>query len=145
MTASWQQTRDELPFGIHGIEEAQRDVRAFNKSIGTRMHDRPHTISPTDARLALSLIDEERRELELAWLQDDLPELADAIVDSIYVLLGLACRLGIEIEPLWAEVHRANMRKVGGPKDSNGKQTKPAGWQPPRIAELLREQGWGGE
>lgn len=74
----------------------------------------------------------------------NMPEAADGIVDSIYVLLGLAVRLGVDISPLWREVHRKNLLKQGGPKDEDGKKLKPEGWTPPDVAKLLREQGWQG-
>lgn len=56
--------------------------------------------------------------------------------------LFAAIDLGIDIKPLFEEVHRTNMLKVGGPTRADGKILKPEGWQPPRIRELLIEQGW---
>lgn len=53
-----------------------------------------------------------------------------------------AYSLGLDIKPLFEEVHRTNMLKVGGPTRADGKILKPEGWQPPRIRELLIEQGW---
>lgn len=49
--------------------------------------------------------------------------------------------LGLYLDPFFAEVHRTNMAKVGGDVDKHGKRLKPPGWQPPRIAEMLREMG----
>lgn len=72
--------------------------------------------------------------------------LADATIDLDYVVEGLRRRLGINGEPLWAEVHAKNLAKRGGPKDPvTGKQLKPEGWTPPDIERLLREQGWQGD
>lgn len=72
--------------------------------------------------------------------------LADATIDLDYVVEGLRRRLGINGEPLWAEVHAKNLAKRGGPKDPvTGKQLKPEGWTPPDIERLLREQGWKGD
>jgi predicted HAD superfamily Cof-like phosphohydrolase len=73
----------------------------------------------------------------------DLPETIDGIVDAGYVLEGLGIALGVDLRPMWAEVQRANMAKMGGPKDPDtGKQLKPEGWTPPDIAGELVKQGW---
>lgn len=69
------------------------------------------------------------------------PKTADAIIDQIYVLIGSLLAMGIDFWPLWAEVQRKNMEKVGGPI-INGKVTKPAGWTQPDIEGELRKQGW---
>lgn len=48
---------------------------------------------------------------------------------------------GVDLEPFFAEVHRTNMLKGGGEFDGLGKLLKPEDWEPPRIKELLEEQG----
>lgn len=70
----------------------------------------------------------------------DLVETVDALADVKYVTEAFYQALGVNSEPIEAEVHRTNMAKAGGPKRADGKQLKPEGWQPPRIAELLEEQ-----
>lgn len=72
----------------------------------------------------------------------DLPELADALGDLDYVIEGSRLEFGIDGAPVAAEIHRTNMAKADGPTDEHGKRRKPAGWQPPDIAGLLRAQGW---
>jgi predicted HAD superfamily Cof-like phosphohydrolase len=75
----------------------------------------------------------------------DLPAWCDATVDIDYVVEGARVAFGVDSRPLWAEVQRANMSKVGGPiRESDGKRLKPPGWTPPDIARLLRAQGWTG-
>jgi predicted HAD superfamily Cof-like phosphohydrolase len=70
----------------------------------------------------------------------DLVEAADAIADSKYVLEAFAQALGINSEPVEAEVHRTNMAKTSGPRRWDGKILKPEGWQPPNIAAVLEAQ-----
>lgn len=72
----------------------------------------------------------------------DLPGLADACADLDYVVEGTRLAFGIDGEPIAAEVHRANMAKLGGPRREDGKVLKPEGWTPPDIDGELRKQGW---
>jgi hypothetical protein len=64
-------------------------------------------------------------------------EVIDAMCDTIVVVHNTSNAMGIDLEPFYDEVHRTNMAKVGGPKDADGKQLKPEGWEGPRILELL--------
>ena len=75
--------------------------------------------------------------------EPNLVECADAMCDLQYVTLGAADCFGIELAPLFREVHRSNMAKVGGRETQMGKILKPIGWQPPDIERGLRSQGWG--
>jgi hypothetical protein len=121
----------------------QEKVRVFNKLIGVKLRSSPGWPCKEDLELAWNLIKEECQ-LELGNALDDhnLVEVADAIGDSIVVLLGLACRLGIDMDPIFQEINRTNTLKKGGPKRSDGKVMKPEGWKPPEIESLLVQQGW---
>lgn len=91
--------------------------------------------------LRIRLITEEVNETLEAIKNDDMVELADGIADAIVVLLGTAVTYGIDIRPIWNEVHRTNMAKVGGETRADGKRLKPKGWLPPDIKSILIEQG----
>lgn len=91
-------------------------------------------------RLRVRLIDEEIDELKKSLMSGTIADVADDIADSIYVLLGLAVAMGIDMRPVWAAVQRANMAKEGGPTREDGKILKPEGWVPPDIATLLELQ-----
>jgi len=85
------------------------------------------------------------KELMPAIATRDMLETADAIVDSIYVLIGAALEFGIPLAEIWAEVQRSNMGKVielpDGTRKVNrrpdGKILKPENWVPPDIAGVL--------
>lgn len=79
---------------------------------------------------------------ECAPVRVNMPELADGLADLDYVVEGTRLEMGIDGAPIAAEVHRANMSKLGGPVAPNGKRLKPPGWTPPDIAGELRRQGF---
>jgi predicted HAD superfamily Cof-like phosphohydrolase len=107
--------------------------RKFNVPIGTV----PKISRPL---LRANLIREEAAETITAIESNDIVEVADGLCDLIYVALGAALEFGIDLAPLFDEVHRSNMEKVGGDIRSDGKILKPDGWKPPRIRELLWNQ-----
>jgi predicted HAD superfamily Cof-like phosphohydrolase len=72
----------------------------------------------------------------------DMPLFADGLADLDYVVEGTRLEFGLDGEPIAAEVHRANMTKMGGPISPQGKQLKPHGWLPPDIEGELEKQGW---
>jgi predicted HAD superfamily Cof-like phosphohydrolase len=70
-----------------------------------------------------------------------LPELADALADQAYTNEGFAIAFGIDLDPVFGLVHRANLTKKGGPIVA-GKTMKPEGWKAPDVAGELQRQGW---
>lgn len=117
-----------------------QDIADFHKATEHYISSRPSSPPNEVCHLRHSLIDEEMGETLKAIENDDLVELADGIADSIVVLLGTAISYGIDIRPVWDEVHATNMTKVGGLKREDGKSLKPDGWTPPKIKEILDAQ-----
>ena len=85
---------------------------------------------------------------------ENFAEVADGIVDTIYVLCQLGRVLGVPLDAVWDEVQAANMRKVGADgkvlRREDGKILKPEGWKPPAVWDICyaeyvkkmqREQG----
>lgn len=122
------------------MKHIYEDVCEFHTAMGVPIGDSPRMLEPSRAEMRLRLVREELGELNDALSDDDLPEMADALIDIIYVAVGYMVELGIDPAPLWDEVHRTNMAKAGGPVRADGKILKPPGWQPPRIAELIDDQ-----
>lgn len=69
----------------------------------------------------------------------DFAEAIDGLCDLIYVTLGSAVAWGVDLDPFFSEVQRANMEKLQGPKRADGKQLKPEGWRPPDIEGVLAQ------
>jgi predicted HAD superfamily Cof-like phosphohydrolase len=82
---------------------------------------------------------EELSELEKAMEEGDLVGIADGLADLLYVVYGTSVSYGIDVRPIFEEVHRTNMAKVGGAVREDGKVLKPDGWLPPDIAPLLED------
>lgn len=110
--------------------------RAFNCQVGSR----PALLSFEEHELRWELIREELQELERAAAEGDLLKVADGIGDILYVAYGYATACGIDMTPVFAEIHRANMAKLGGGIREDGKVLKPTGWTGPDIARVLAEQ-----
>lgn len=75
-----------------------------------------------------------------SYPEPDLVETIDGICDLMYVGLGTAVAMGVDIEPHFDEVHRANMTKIGGPVREDGKRLKPEGWLPPDHEKIIHRQ-----
>lgn len=67
----------------------------------------------------------------------DLPDYVDGLCDLVYVTVGGAVDMGLDLDPHFELVHDANMRKLAGPKREDGKQLKPEGWVGPDHGKLL--------
>lgn len=121
------------------MDSFQRMVLEFHQACGLGAPERP-TLEGFPGPLRIGLIEEEAAEFAQATMAGDMVGMIDALCDLLYVTYGAAVCLGVDLEPFFREVHRANMAKQGGPLREDGKQLKPPGWQPPRIRELLEDQ-----
>ena len=74
--------------------------------------------------------------------KEHMVEIADGIVDAIYVLAGCGVTMGIPLGEVWHEVQRSNMAKVDPEtgkvrRRDDGKILKPEGWTPPDVKKAL--------
>lgn len=93
--------------------------------------------NPDQAELYADLIDEELEEWSEA--RDEVEEF-DAVLDSIWVLIGYGYSRGWPMEAGLREVARSNMSKcVDGKviKDEDGKVLKPTDYFPPDLRRVL--------
>ncbi|MGH7921872.1 MAG: hypothetical protein ACREQM_18295 [Candidatus Dormibacteraceae bacterium] len=124
------------------MHEAQRKVREFHDRFGCAANDRPTWPGYPAHRLRMALLDEELAELRNAGETGDLVEIADALGDLLYVTYGAAVTYGIDLEPIFDEIHRSNMSK-GEPQvrvRCDGKVLKGTGYSPPRVDRVLAAQ-----
>jgi predicted HAD superfamily Cof-like phosphohydrolase len=115
-------------------------VRRFHEKFGQPVADSPTLANASREALRIKLMDEELRETAHAMISSDMVEIADGLADLLYVTIGTALEYGIDLDPIFEEVHRSNMAKLPGNQRPDGKIMKPANWKPPQIATLLEKQ-----
>ena len=89
-------------------------VAEFHKTFKHPIITSPEIPSENRCQLRVALIAEELKELEVAILEKDIVEVADALCDIQYVLAGaiLEFGLGEKFKSLFEEVQRSNMSKA---------------------------------
>ena len=88
----------------------------------------------------MRLIQEEFDELKESMATGNLASVAKEMADLLYVVYGTAVSYGIDMEPVFQEVHRSNLSKVGGHKRDDGKWVKPDTYSPAELAPILASQ-----
>lgn len=122
-----------------GPEQAM--VKEFHEKYDAPVARSPAQITPKDRLRRARLICSEAAEFLEAADTDDFVEMVDALADILVVTYGAAVEMGVDLEPVFAEVHRSNMSKNGG-KDAGGKILKGPGFSPPDIVAELKKQGY---
>lgn len=121
----------------------QKMVREFHDKLALPSGDTPTLIAHKRLLIRDQWTCDELEEMESASRDgDDIEGVADGIVDAIYFLVGTAVEMGIDLDPLFAAVHAANMQKTGGGTRADGKVLKPENWAAPCLLPLLKAQGW---
>jgi predicted HAD superfamily Cof-like phosphohydrolase len=116
----------------------------FHKIFGLEWSDHPVEISEAEAALRIHLMDEELREVITAMALEDLPAVAKELADLLYVVYGTAVSYGLDMEPIFAEVHRSNLTKM--PADGiiqyreDGKVLKPETYSPADLKPIIEKQ-----
>ncbi len=91
--------------------------------------------------LYIDLITEEYEELKEAYEQQDVVEVADALADMVWVIMGMASSLGMDFNDIWEEVKRSNMSKFTNNiiirDGKTGKILKPSTFSEPDLAPIL--------
>lgn len=115
-------------------------VREFHEAFGVPIRTTPDLDVP-ERDLRRRLLAEETNEADFAIAFGDLPGAAQELADIVYVAYGAALTFGIDLDAVIAEVHRANMAKLGPDGTpvyrEDGKVLKPEGWKAPDVVSVL--------
>jgi predicted HAD superfamily Cof-like phosphohydrolase len=122
------------------MTDEQSMVEEFHKKFDILVQTSPTDASEETKRLRIRLIQEEFDELKESMAEGNLAALAKEMADLLYVVYGTAVSYGIDMDPVFREVHRSNLSKVGGYKREDGKWVKPPTYSPADIEPLLAMQ-----
>jgi len=123
------------------MNQEQQMVHQFHERFGLVSHARPTIPGTNMHRLRTLLIEEELAEFRNATEAEDVVGVADALGDLLYVIYGAAEEYGIDLEPVFAEIHRANMSKdARAGCRADGKVCKGAGYEAPDIRHVVADQ-----
>ena len=95
--------------------------------------------------LYFNLIEEEFKELNVAYAAGDKVEMIDALIDILVVTIGAVHSMGADGEGAWKEVMRTNFAKIDKDtgkvrKREDGKVLKPLGWAPPELSQFVTKK-----
>ena len=94
-------------------------VKQFQETFGQTVNRNPTLVDLELANLRFELMKEENEEYMQAVIDKDLVEVAYALGDKLYILIGTILSHGMQhiIVDVFNEIHRSNMSKL----DENGK------------------------
>lgn len=122
---------------------ALEKVKQFHEAFSVNVEESPIIPSVERCELRQNIIQEEVDELKLAWESGNLTEVADALADIHYVLMGTVLEFGLQDKypEIFSEVHKSNMSKLdenGKPLyREDGKVMKSELFKTPEIEEIL--------
>ena len=98
----------------YSMEKQLAQVQDFNDLFGIKYKDSPELCSEKQMNARISYLEEEIAELKVAFANNDLVEVADALVDIQYFLAGAVLENGLQhvFVDLFDTVQEANMDKV---------------------------------
>lgn len=121
-------------------------VKSFHLAFEVPVQSLPQIPPEERCVLRQRILQEEVDELNEAWQQGNLTQVADAITDCLYILFGTAHEFGIAhlLPACFEEVHRSNMSKLGEDgkplKREDGKVIKSANYIPPNLKSIIEKE-----
>lgn len=97
------------------MKDSINKVKDFHEKFGIINNTNPQLIGSKGYQLRYDLAIEELQEYKNACQQGNLIEVADALGDQLYILIGTILRHGMQdiIEDVFNEIHASNMSKLG--------------------------------
>ena len=122
-------------------------VQEFHETFGIGVgSDFKQKLSEETIMLRYKLMEEENNEYLEAAIKGDFVEVADALGDKLYVLLGTIIEHGMQdvIQNVFDEIHNSNMSKLdenGKPiYREDGKAMKGPNYKSPKIKNILKKR-----
>ena len=122
------------------MTDEQTMVQDFHRKFEILIQTSPANLTDETQQLRVRLIQEEFDELKESMATGNLASVAKEMADLLYVVYGTAVSYGIDMEPVFQEVHRSNLSKVGGYKRADGKWMKPPTYSTAKLEPILEAQ-----
>lgn len=121
------------------MTKEQQVVKDFMQKAGQDCQDKPtQNLTYGVKQLRWKLIQEELDEYLAAT---NVFETSDALGDLLYVVYGAAVAHGIDLEPIFEEIHRSNMTKfIDGHRREDGKWMKGPSYAPANLKPIIESQ-----
>jgi len=119
-----------------------QSVKKFMQTFGQEVRNKAEFPNEKIVKLRYELIKEELEELNQAFNDKDIKEVADALTDILYVTYGAGHAFGIDLDKCFNEVQKSNMSKLGS--DGNpvyneiGKVMKGPNYFKPDLNKFLK-------
>ena len=122
------------------MTDEQTMVQDFHRKFEILIQTSPANLTDETQQLRVRLIQEEFDELKESMATGNLASVAKEMADLLYVVYGTAVSYGIDMKPVFQEVHRSNLSKVGGYKRADGKWMKPPTYSTAKLEPILEAQ-----
>ena len=132
-----QKQKQELEDNMNPFRDQEKFMRACDQSV--------EGFDKDQFALYFNLIEEEFKELNVAYAAGDKVEMIDALIDILVVTIGAVHSMGADGEGAWKEVMRTNFAKIDKDtgkvrKREDGKVLKPLGWEPPELSQFVTKK-----
>lgn len=128
------------------LKDKIEKVAAFHNAFGIKNNAAPTMLNLEESMLRYTLMREENEEYLEAAKNNDMIEIADALGDQLYILLGTILRHGVQdkIVEVFDEIHRSNMSKLDENGNAiyreDGKVLKSNLYFRPDIAKIMNQE-----
>ena len=125
------------------MKETIKKVEIFHEAFKQKNATGPALLDSKDYLLRHGLMEEENEEYLVAYQNDDIVEIADALGDQLYILCGTILKHGLQhkIEEVFNEIHLSNMSKLDAKGEpifrEDGKIMKSNRYFKPDIAKIV--------
>ena len=132
-----QKQKQELEDNMNPFRDQEKFMRACDQSV--------EGFDKDQFALYFNLIEEEFKELNVAYAAGNKVEMIDALIDILVVTIGAVHSMGADGEGAWKEVMRTNFAKIDKEtgkvrKREDGKVLKPLGWEPPELSQFVTKK-----
>jgi len=123
------------------MNQEQLMVKEFHQKFGFTINDTPTQIDMSLGSVRHTHTLKEMDELLSAIATENLVEIADALGDVLYFIYGTGVAYGVDLEPVFAEIHRSNMTKERPDPTQyiDAKAVKGKDYSPPDIESIISD------